>query len=322
MSRHFPKYVSVGERKKQADQRYEALRKKCPGIRRVEVTGRSLACTWWGRAWNHNLERYADYANRIDRGKRYLRQGSVLDLTISPGTVTALVLGSRLAPYEVMLTIRPLSGAAWQRLVARAEGKVDSMDALISGAFPDALSSLLMEQDRGLFPHPDEIALSCSCPDWATMCKHVAATLYAVGVRLDEDPSLLFTLRNVGMKALVSETVRSMKDRLVASATGASGRFLDRGEDLSALFGICIALPDEKNPPAAPGTSAAPDSRKPHDATDRLVLALKGYPEGRKVADLIREIDLPSQKIRNRLSIMKRNGIVTSPKRGVYRLSR
>jgi uncharacterized Zn finger protein len=97
-------------------------------------------------------------------------------------------------------------------------GKFDSLPDLLAGKFPKALDEVFTAQGKGLFPSPDEIHLGCSCPDWAVMCKHVAATLYGIGARLDEDPGLFFALRKVKMEDLVSEAVTETTAQLLRRA--------------------------------------------------------------------------------------------------------
>src|SRR5215475_6351097 len=152
----FPPYVPVAQRRARADQQLRQLQKKNPHLKPVLLTGQSLATTWWGKSWNNNLERYADYRNRIGRGRSYVRHRAVLDLQLTLGHITALVQGSEAQPYRVAITF-------------------DSLSALLAGTFPQALKDLFFAKGAGLFPSPREIHFDCSCPDWAAMCKHVAA---------------------------------------------------------------------------------------------------------------------------------------------------
>jgi uncharacterized Zn finger protein len=235
----FPRYVSVGEKKARAARKLEKLKKK-RDVKPVVLDGHAIARTWWGKAWNQNLERYADYANRIGRGRSYVRHGAVLDLQVREGEVIALVQGSRAAPYEIIITIKKLNKDAWKAITASCEGMIDSLQELIEGKFPKALSELFMRQGTGLFPTPKEISLKCSCPDWATMCKHVAAALYGVGARLDEDPALFFTLRGVAVADLVGKTAARKAEGLLEKAAKKSTRIIDDA-DLSGMFGIELA---------------------------------------------------------------------------------
>ncbi|CAA7601227.1 Zinc finger SWIM-type profile [Acididesulfobacillus acetoxydans] len=241
----FPQYVSVAEKRAKAQKSLEKLRKKNPEIAPVIIEGRKLARTWWGKAWNDNLESYSDYANRLGRGRSYVRRGAVLDLRIAPGKVAALVQGSSAKPYRVEITVQPLSKRNWLAITSACEGKIDSLPELLAGKFPKALAELFTVQGKGLFPAPKEISLSCSCPDWATMCKHVAAVLYGVGVRLDEDPALFFVLRNLKVEELVTQAIVRKSETLLKKSGRKSGRIIDNG-DLAGMFGIEMETEDKE----------------------------------------------------------------------------
>jgi len=232
----FPRNVSKAEKQAKAAKKLEQLKKK-RDVRPVILQGSAIARTWWGKSWNQNLERYADYSNRIGRGRSYVRHGAVLDLQISDGEIRALVQGSRSKPYEILIKIGKLSKNTWQRISSSCSGMLDSVSEVLAGDFPRELGELFLQRDAGLFPAPKEIAFACSCPDWASMCKHVAATLYGVGARLDEDAKLFFTLRGVDTADLISRTVSSKAENLLEKASKKSARIIDDA-DLSALFGI------------------------------------------------------------------------------------
>lgn len=236
---YYPPYVTVAEKKAKAAKKLAQLRKKNPDIRPVIVEGRTIAKTWWGKSWNVNLERYADYANRIERGRSYVRNGMVLDLKIVPGRVDALVMGTQSKPYSVTVNIASIPNDIWKNMKQACKGKLDSLQELLTGKFPKALGEVFTEKGKGLFPSPKEIELFCSCPDWATMCKHVAAVLYGIGARLDEDPMLFFTLRNVNVDDLVAEAVADNTRQLLDKAGKKSKRTLDDA-NLSEMFGIEI----------------------------------------------------------------------------------
>lgn len=233
----YPEYVPVAERKRKAQNKVEKLKKKNPDIAPVIITGRKLAVTWWGTAWNNNLESYSDYENRIGRGRSYLRNGAVLDLKIEQGRIKALVQGSSSKPYQVDVKISPLKGNQWEKIRKACEGKIDSLTELIDGKFPKALSDLFTAKGSGLFPTPREITFQCSCPDWAVMCKHVAAVLYGVGARLDENPALFFTLRSVNVEELISGAIRGKMESMLSDSKPKSRRIL-ADADISAMFGV------------------------------------------------------------------------------------
>jgi len=258
----FPRYVSVGEKKARAAKKLEKLKKK-RDVNPVVLQGKPIARTWWGKAWNENLERYADYENRIGRGRSYVRHGAVLDLQVREGEIAALVQGSRAKPYEITITIKKLNKDAWKCITSSCEGMIDSLAELIEGKFPKSMADVFMRQGTGLFPAPKEITLHCSCPDWAEMCKHVAASLYGVGARLDEDPSLFFTLRGVDTTDLIGKTVARKTETLLQRAEKKTSRVID-DSDVSGMFGIDLAgvddAPAEKSAPAR--KSSAPTKKR------------------------------------------------------------
>lgn len=233
----YPDYVPVAERKRKAQNAVEKLKKKNPEIAPVTIAGRKLATTWWGTAWNNNLESYSDYENRIGRGRSYLRNGAVLDLKIERGCIKALVQGSSSKPYQVGMAIRPLKAVQWEKIIKSCAGKIESLSELIDGKFPKALSELFTARGSGLFPTPREITFTCSCPDWAVMCKHVAAVLYGVGARLDQNPALFFTLRGVNVEDLIVEAVQGKMESMLSKSKVKSRRILT-DVDVTAMFGV------------------------------------------------------------------------------------
>lgn len=233
----YPKKESVSQRQAKAAKAIKKLSAKRL-MDPVQVDG-PLAASWWAKAWNRNLEGYADYSNRLPRGRSYAKNGSVINLSIASGSISSLVQGSASKPYEIEIEISPMKPAARKTLIEACADKLDSAEALLSGHFPEDLGRLLTEAKTGLFPNPKEIKFSCSCPDWATLCKHVAATLYGVGSRLDRDPAIFFLLRDVKLDELVSHAVKSETQKMLKakSSAGAARLKLD-ATDLGALFGV------------------------------------------------------------------------------------
>jgi uncharacterized Zn finger protein len=227
-------------RKSAAERRADAARKIAEAARRgvamspVSVTGRKIAQTFWGKAWCDNLERYQDFAYRLDRGRSYLRSGSVIDLQISAGKVTAQVSGSSL--YKVAIEIDAVERAAWRAIQRDCAGGVGSRIDLLSGRLSEPVMARLCADRKGLFPQPSVIRFSCSCPDYASMCKHVAATMYGIGARLDHAPELLFTLRGAALDELLAAAVSELPPAVSAERVLAS-------DGLAALFGIELADP-------------------------------------------------------------------------------
>lgn len=205
-----------------------------------------LVKSFWGKAWNENLESYSDYEYRLPRGRSYLRQGNVYNLKIQAGKVTAVVAGSEL--YDVGVTIAPLTKAHWNAIKEQCGGQVASMLDLLAGKLGDGVLKIITDHEDGLFPKPKEIKFSCSCPDHAEMCKHVAATLYGVGVKLDTQPDLFFVLRSADPTELIATTT------LAAPATADAAL---EGEDLSAIFGIELDEIAEALPPTKAATKTA-----------------------------------------------------------------
>ncbi len=271
----YPKYVCKAEKLAKAAKKLEQLKKK-RDVKPVILQRGAIARTWWGKSWNRNLEQYADYSNRVGRGKSYVRHGAILDLLIKPGEVSALVQGSRSKPYEVVITIKKLNMDIWRNISAECGGKLDSLQELLTGKFPAALGETFMQQGAGLFPGPKEISFDCSCPDWADMCKHVAASLYGVGARLDEDPSLFFTLRGVEMNELIATSVASKTEKLLQRASQKSSRIME-GVDLASMFGIDLA-----DGPATP--VAIPDRKPVAKALKKEPVVMKRKTAGKRAA--------------------------------------
>lgn len=230
-------YVSVAEKRAKADRKIAQMKKKNKDLEPVLIEGRTIASSWWGKAWNTNLESYADYANRIGRGKSYVRNHAVLDLKISQGRVKSMVQGSGSRPYEVQVDIDPLDEKRWDRIVELCNHRIDSVETLLAGKFPRELEELFTERSYGLFPSPKEIHFYCSCPDYAYMCKHVAAVLYGVGARLDKDPMLFFSLRGVDIQDLVKRSLESRMESMLKNAGKKTGRVVPE-EEMHDLFGI------------------------------------------------------------------------------------
>ncbi len=261
----FRPYVSVAQRRAQAAREVEKRRKKGQAVAPVVIEGRTIAHTFWGKAWCENLESYSDYENRLPRGRTYVRNGSVVDLQIQPGKVTALVSGSSL--YNVAITIAPLPEKQWRALKAHCAGQIGSVVELLQGKLSSGVIGLVTSHDSGLFPRPAEIKMSCSCPDWAGMCKHVAAVLYGVGARLDHQAELFFRLRKVDHLELIEEAV---------SRTGkktATRKKVLAAADVAGVFGIELAEPDADEvspvPAKAKRRRAEPIAGKPAGASRR-----------------------------------------------------
>lgn len=228
-------YGDAHEQKEGIRREIEKRKKRGEAFVQLDVSQKGkLTRTFWGQQWCQHLEAYQDYENRLPRGRTYLRQGNVYNLTIEPGVITADVAGSSL--YEVRITIKSLTSVAWQEFKDTCAGQVGSLLDLLSGKLGDGVLRAITDLDSGLFPHPDEIRVFCSCPDYADMCKHAAAVLYGVGVKLDTAPDLFFVLRSVDPSELLTATAQET----LSQAQGVDPALA--GEDLSALFGIDLYM--------------------------------------------------------------------------------
>jgi uncharacterized Zn finger protein len=228
----YTSYVSVAQRRAQAAKKIQKMLKKGGSLSPIAISGRSIATTFWGKAWCKHLESLSDYENRLPRGRSYVRSGLVLDLIVDPGVITSQVLGSSL--YQQTITISPLASYRWQSIKTACSGQIDSLVELLQGRLSDSVMSVLTHRDEGMFPHSSEIRMNCSCPDWAGLCKHLAAVLYGIGARLDSRPELLFTLRGADHEELLAEVTSGQ----AVAVTGSSD--LDEAS-LADVFGIDIA---------------------------------------------------------------------------------
>jgi uncharacterized Zn finger protein len=265
----WPAYVSVAERRGKAEREAGKLRKKGSVLSPVVVEGRKIASTFWGKAWCDNLESYRDYENRLERGRSYVRNGLVIDLQIAPHGVTAMVSGSSV--YTVKVTISEVRKAAWKSICADCAGGIGSLVELLQGRFSKGVMERICRQGTGLFPKPVDIKFSCSCPDHASMCKHVAAALYGVGARLDAKPELLFRLRAVDENDLLAD----IGDVLPLSKQGPGAGKLLEADDMAALFGLDmgdVAEPAKVVAPP-PGKQIPPVREKNESGSKPVVVA-------------------------------------------------
>jgi uncharacterized Zn finger protein len=247
---YYKPYVPVAERRRKAAVAAKKLAAKSGRTPApVNLASRQIAATFWGKAWCDNLEAYSDYANRLPRGRTYVRNGSVIDLQISRGKVEALVQGSDL--YKIAIGFSPLAAKRWKQFKTRSAGKVTNLLDLLQGRLSKDILADITARDTGLFPSPKEIDLDCSCPDWADMCKHVAAVLYGVGARLDDKPELFFTLRGVDMQELVTAAGTAAT---IPIASGVAADTALAGANLTEIFGVEI----ESAPASAAQTKPKP----------------------------------------------------------------
>lgn len=239
-------YVSVAERRRKAAKKLASLQKKGLDVQPVSIAGNKIAKTFWGVAWCDHLESFSDYSNRLPRGRTYVRNGSVCHLAIAQGSIDARVSGSEL--YTVKIQITKLPAAKWKVIKQQSAGKIGSLLELLQGKLSDQVMRIVTDRKEGLFPLPKEISFKCDCPDWAGMCKHIAAVMYGVGARLDASPELLFTLRGVDHQELIAVDAEAALS--TATTSGKSKQLA--ASDLSDVFGIDLTSTDEASPAASP----------------------------------------------------------------------
>jgi uncharacterized Zn finger protein/DNA-binding XRE family transcriptional regulator len=226
-------YVSVAQRRAKANREMDKLRKKGVQVSQVgPIAGRKIAKTFWGEGWCNHLEQFSDYENRLPRGRTYVRNGSVCHLAIAEGKIEAIVSGSEL--YKINIQIKTMPRDKWAYIRQSCTGRIGSLLELLQGRFSDEVMRVVTDRKDGLFPLPGEITFDCSCPDWAVMCKHVAAVLYGVGARLDQSPELIFKLRGVDSGDLIGGEALA-----AATSAGQGGERRRRLKgDVASVFGV------------------------------------------------------------------------------------
>jgi uncharacterized Zn finger protein len=262
-------YVPVAERRRRAEKKLAKLKKKGQPVEPVRIEGRTIASSFWGKSWCANLERYSDFENRLPRGRSYVRNGSVIDLQVAKGKVSAMVAGSEL--YKIEIAIAPVKSAHWRSVCRDCAGSIDSLVELLQGRLAKGVMDRVCREGDGLFPTPGEIKLSCSCPDWADMCKHVAAALYGIGARLDAKPELLFVLRGVEAQELLAS---AGGDLTVAKPKPGAAKVLAE-DDVAALFGLEMAGSADTAADAPAGSAAAKPTRSAKKPKSRKASAGK-----------------------------------------------
>ncbi len=256
-------YVSVAERQRLAAKKLASLRRKGFDVQPVVIEGRKIAKTFWGQAWCDHLESFSDFENRLPRGRTYVRNGSVCHLEIRKGHVEARVAGSEL--YTVKVQIKQLPTPKWQSIKRQSGGKIGSLLELLQGRLSDEVMRVVTNKTDGLFPLPKEISFRCDCPDWADMCKHVAAVLYGVAARLDASPELLFTLRGVDHQELIAIDAAAA----VSAATSSGKSKHLAASELSDVFGIELDANDPADSPAETAPAAKPERAAPRTSSKR-----------------------------------------------------
>jgi len=304
-------YVSVAQRRVNARKKMDKLRKQGRVITPIEPMGRKIATTYWGKGWCDHIELFSDYENRLPRGRTYVRNGSVCHLTMSKGEVKAIVSGSSL--YHVTISIRTLPKKKWEAIKAACTGQIGSLLDLLNGTLSDGVMTVVSERQTGLFPQAKEIKLNCDCFDWADMCKHVAAVLYGVGARLDNDPEALFLLRGVDHEELIGIST----DVMDATLDKGTQQRVEDEDSLAELFGIDLgdapaskasssATPQPKNVGKARKTrqtTATPKRKSTVSAKREAVIPLPRYYSGLSLKKLRLELRLTQKEMAKMLTI-------------------
>ncbi len=180
--------------------------------RRGEIGGE-----WWSRRFVDALEAICE-PKRLRRGRSYARSGQVSDLLVDVGLATASVQGSRRQPYSVTIEIDPFDAQDWADVETAMTEQAIFLAALLAGVMPDDIESAFSSAGLALFPaRPDELRTVCSCPDWENPCKHIAAALYILAERFDEDPFEIFRWRGCEKQDLI----RRLRDRRATIADAA-----------------------------------------------------------------------------------------------------
>jgi len=264
-------YVPVAQRRAKAHREMSKLEKKGTKIQPVEIEGRTIARSFWGKGWCDHLEGFGDLSNRLPRGRTYVRNGSVCHLAIEKGSVRAIVSGSGL--YEVTVAIEPLPKARWNQVKKACQGKIGSLIELLQGRLSEEVMALVTGAENGLFPRRGEISYDCSCPDWAGMCKHIAAVMYGIGARLDDEPELLFRLRGVNHEDLIAAGADPAAAAIGGSGSKRTRRRVLSGDDLESVFDVELestriepSMPEKRvsrKKPAARRKRARPEGKPP-----------------------------------------------------------
>jgi uncharacterized Zn finger protein len=182
--------------------------------------------TWWGQRFIAALEEFTD-PGRLGRGRSYASNGRILDYTLENGKVTARVRGSinpyfgvyKEPIYKTSIAIKAITGADWTKVIRRIASRADLVTKLLLNEMPDTIEDAFSELGLHLLPHSErDFVTSCSCPDYANPCKHIAGVYYLLASALDTDPFVMFELRGLSRDALRAELVRSPLGEILASA--------------------------------------------------------------------------------------------------------
>ncbi len=300
--RNWKPHVPVARLRSNAERQITRLGKSRK-IEPVRIEGRAIASSFWGKGWCTHLEKHSDFDNRLPRGRSYVRNGAVCHLEVKAGRIEAQVLGSSL--YDVAIDIKVLKQANWAALKQKCSGEIGSLLELLQGKLSNRVMGIVTDRDAGLFPNPGEMKFTCSCPDWAEMCKHVAAVLYGIGNRLDSQPALLFTLRGVDASELIAAGLGTTQGAAAASPNPLAE------ESLSRIFGIefddgaadTMPVPAAGAAPPSDLKAAAPSSTKRPRTKLQSESPAPFRPSAKSVARLRRQLGLSIAEFAKRLKV-------------------
>ena len=240
----FKPYVSVGKRAANAQKKIKQLKKKNPNINPIVIEGNQIAKSWWGKIWIKHLEHYADYDNRVARGRSYVKNGLVVHFAINPGHIEAMVMGTSSSPYKIKIKTRKLSSSKWSKIKRLSREHLYTLPDLVEGRLPEKLKDIFSDRKEGLFPSLKEMDFHCSCPDWAEMCKHVSAALFALGSEVDNNIDLFFKLRGVNAAELVQSALQEERKHLKKRKSLDEVNVLKLSNNkLASLFDIELVTP-------------------------------------------------------------------------------
>ncbi len=196
-------------------------RKVAGGIKTRSDRG-AIGETWWSRRWVKVLESLG-MGTRLTRGRSYARQGQVLSIDIETGLVKAKVQGSMEKPYAIKIRLHPLTNQDWEQVTDAMASQAIFAAKLLAGEMPSNIEEAFEAAHLSLFPTAQEdLQTSCTCPDWANPCKHIAAVYYILAERFDEDPFLLFKLRGRTKEEIIQALREKRVESLGEASTGAS----------------------------------------------------------------------------------------------------
>lgn len=218
---------------------------------KARSTRGAIAQTWWSERFIAVLEGLG-MGNRLQRGRSYARTGQVISMDVDPGSVTAVVQGSRPRPYRVRIGIAAFGKSEWAQVEQALAGNAWYTAKLLSGEMPDDIEDVFAGLGLSLFPATArEVSLDCSCPDAAVPCKHLAATFYLLAESFDDDPFTILAWRGRERADLLAnlQTARS-------NGPSAADRETQQSRPLADCLDCFFVPQGEIRAPSPPVTSS------------------------------------------------------------------